>query len=80
MQAFFVVPAARRGGLGRRFALDVIGRHPGSWEIPFQGGNDRAAEFWRTVATDAWGDAWAEAEEPVPGKPDVAPDHWIRSS
>ncbi|KQW52521.1 hypothetical protein ASC77_24400 [Nocardioides sp. Root1257] len=80
MQAFFVVPAARRGGLGRRFARDVMSRHPGGWEVPFQGGNDRAAAFWRVVATEAWGDAWVETEEPVPGKPEVAPDHWIRAT
>jgi predicted acetyltransferase len=80
MQAFFVVPAARRAGLGRRFALDVIGRHPGAWEIGFQHDNVAAGRFWRVVATAAWGDAWAENEEPVPGKPDVPPDHWIRSA
>lgn len=79
MQAFFVVPAARRGGVGRRFALDVVGRHPGAWEIPFQHDNVGAGMFWRAVATDAWGTAWAETEEPVAGKPDVPPDHWIRS-
>lgn len=80
MQAFFVVPAARRGGLGRRFALDVIGRHPGAWAIPFQADNVAAAAFWPAVATDAWGAGWTETAEPVPGKPDVPPDHWIRSS
>jgi predicted acetyltransferase len=79
MQAFFVVPAARRGGLGRRFALDVIARHPGRWGIPVQDGNRGAAAFWRAVATEAWGDAWTETEEPVPGKPAIAPDHWIRT-
>jgi len=78
MQAFFVVPAARRSGLGRRFALDVIARHPGPWEIAFQHDNVGAGHFWRVVATEAWGDAWAETEEPVPGK-DVPPDHWIRT-
>jgi predicted acetyltransferase len=80
MQAFFVVPAARRGGLGRRFALDLIARHPGSWEIPFQHANHTAGAFWRTVATEAWGDGWTESEEPVPDKPDVPPDHWIRTT
>lgn len=79
MQAFFVVPAARRTGLGRRFALDVLGRHPGRWAIPFQHDNTAAAVFWRAVAAAAWGEAWTETEEPVPGRPDVPPDHWIRS-
>lgn len=80
LDALFVVPAARRGGLGRRLALDVIGRHPGAWEVGFQHDNPAAAEFWRAVARDAWGDAWVETEEPVPGKPDVPPDHWIRTT
>ena len=57
----------------------MIGRHPGSWEIPFQSDNDSAAVFWRAVATEAWGDAWTDAEEPVPGKSDLPPDHWIRT-
>jgi predicted acetyltransferase len=77
--SFFVVPVARRGGLGRRFALEVIGQHPGAWEIGFQHDNVPAARFWRAVAEDAWGDGWLETEEPVPDKPDVPPDHWIRT-
>jgi predicted acetyltransferase len=80
MQAFFVVPAARRDGIGRAFAHDVIGRHPGPWAIPFQHDNTAAVSFWRRVATEAWGGAWVETTEPVPGKPDVPPDHWIRTS
>jgi predicted acetyltransferase len=80
MRAFFVAPAVRRGGLGRRFALDVIGRHDEPWEIAFQRDNAPAAAFWRAVATQAWGTAWTETEEAVPGKPDVPPDHWIRSA
>jgi predicted acetyltransferase len=79
MQAFFVVPAARRGGVGRAFALDVIGRHAGPWAVPFQHHNTAAVSFWREVASAAWGTAWAETTEAVPGKPDVPPDHWIRS-
>ena len=78
--SFFVVPVARRGGLGRSFALDVIGRHLGAWEVAFQHGNVAAGQFWRAVATDAWGDGWTESEEPVPDKPDVPPDHWIRTT
>jgi predicted acetyltransferase len=79
MQSFFVVPAARRGGVGRTFALDVIGRHPGPWAIPFQHDNAAAGPFWRVVSTVAWASAWSETTEPVPGKPDVPPDHWIRT-
>ena len=80
MQAFFVVPAARRSGLGRRFARDVVGRHRGPWEIPFQHDNAAATDFWRAVASAVWGDVWTETTEPVPGKPDVPPDHWIRTT
>jgi predicted acetyltransferase len=80
MDAFFVVPAARRAGLGRRLALDVVERHPGRWEVGFQHDNEVAGEFWRRVAAAAWGNAWTEVAEPVPDTPDVPPDHWIRST
>jgi predicted acetyltransferase len=80
LDALFVVPAARRCGLGRRLALDVIGRHPGAWEVGFQHDSAAAGEFWRAVARDAWDDAWSETEEPVPGKPAVSPDHWLRTT
>lgn len=79
MQAFFVVPAARRSGVGLQIAQDVLARHPVGWEIPFQHDNVAAGAFWRRVATAAWGDAWSEAEEAVPNKPEVPPDHWIRT-
>lgn len=79
MHAFFVVPAARRHHVGHRCALDVIRRHPGAWEIAFQEDNVAAGHFWRSVATAAWGSAWAETAETVPGKPGVPPDHWIRT-
>jgi predicted acetyltransferase len=79
MRAFFVVPPARREGLGRRLALDVIRRHDEPWEIAFQHDNLAAGGFWRAVARDAWGSAWTEAQEPVPGRPQLPPDHWIRT-
>lgn len=80
LASFFVVPAARRTGLGRAFARDVLDRHPGAWAVAFQHDNEPAAAFWRAVATDAWGDHWTETEEPVPDRPDAPPDHWIRSA
>jgi predicted acetyltransferase len=80
LAAFFVVPAARRGGLGMRFALDVIGRHPGAWEVAFQRGNVGAGHFWRRVVQAAFRDAWTEETIAVPGKPDALPDHWIRTT
>ncbi|WP_051551306.1 GNAT family N-acetyltransferase [Nocardioides sp. URHA0020] len=80
MAEFFVVPAARRGGTGRRLAAHVLAQHPGRWCVAFQDGNPVAGRFWRTVFTEAYGDGWVETEEPVPGRPDVAPDHWIRTT
>lgn len=80
LAALFVVPAARADGVGRRLALDVIGRHPGAWEVGFQHDNRAAGHFWRAVARDAWGDAWVETQEPVPGRPEVPPDHWVRTT
>ena len=80
IDAFFVVPAARRGGLGLRVALDVVGRHPGPWEVGFQHDNEAAGAFWRCVARAAWGEDWTETTEPVPGRHDVPPDHWVRST
>ena len=79
LAAFYVLPYYRRGGLGRRLVRDVVGRHPGGWEIAFQHENEPAIRFWRSVATDLWGDAWVETEEPVPDV-DVPPDHWIRTT
>lgn len=79
MQAFWVAPAARRGGLGRRLAAEVIAAHPGPWAIPFQHDNRDATAFWRAVADEAFGvDGWSESRTPVPvdGAPD---DHWITS-
>jgi hypothetical protein len=32
------------------------------------------------LAPTARGDGWVDAQEPVPGKPDIAPDHWIRTT
>jgi len=80
IDGFWVVPAARRHGLGRGLALDVIGRHRGAWAIPFQHDNHAAGRLWRSVATAAFGADWTETAEPVPGKPHVPPDHWIRTT
>ena len=77
---FYVVPFLRRSGLGRRLALDVIERHPAPWTIAFQRDNLAAGRFWRAVATEAFGEGWTEDVRPVPGKPDVPPDHWITTT
>lgn len=81
VRAFWVAPAARRGMIGSRLAADVIERHPGPWTIAFQHENQPAGAFWRTVAGRAFGpDGWSEERVPVPGRPEVPPDHWIHSS
>jgi predicted acetyltransferase len=82
VDAFWTAPAARRGGLGLALASYVVTQHPGAWTIAFQDDNGAAADFWRRVATDLFGpegEAWTEELRPVPGKPDVPPDHWIES-
>ena len=78
--AFFVVPTARRTGLGTRFALDVVARHPGPWKIGFQHDNVAAGHFWRRVAEQSFGVDWTEELSPVPDHPDVPPDHWIETA
>ena len=83
MVAFWTAPVTRRSGLGGRLALDVLGRHPGPWTIAFQQDNQDAARFWRRIASEAFGpvgQAWTEAVRPVPGKPEVPPDHWIETT
>jgi predicted acetyltransferase len=82
VDAFWTAPAARRGGLGRRLASYVVARHPGPWAIAFQHDNAPAGAFWRRAATELFGpegEAWTEEQRPVPGKPEVPPDHWIET-
>ena len=74
---FFVVRAVRRHGIGRKVATELLGRHPGRWEIPFQGGNRGAPEFWRQVASDVVGSDWREERRPVPNKPHIPHDQFI---
>ncbi|MFM9444489.1 GNAT family N-acetyltransferase [Streptomyces acidiscabies] len=76
MNAFFMVRGARRQGLGLTAALDVVSRHPGPWEVPFQDTNTKAVRFWRRVATAA-ADSWTEEHREIPGHPDLPPDTWI---
>ncbi|GLY30564.1 GNAT family N-acetyltransferase [Kineosporia sp. NBRC 101731] len=77
--AFWIAPAARRGGLGRQFARDVIAHHPGEWAIAFQAENAPAAPFWAAVADAAAGPGrWEQSAVPVPGRPELPPDQWLR--
>ena len=77
MAGFFVVRGVRRLGVGRQAALQMLGRHPGVWEIPFQEENGGAARFWRELATEAVGTTWTEERRPVPMKPHIPHDVWI---
>lgn len=77
---FFVVPSARRTGIGRRFAAHVLAQHPAPWTVAFQDANEDAGRFWRRVFAETFGDGWTETEEAVPGKPHAPPDHWIRTT
>jgi predicted acetyltransferase len=77
LNSFFVVRAVRRTGVGLRAIREVVARHPGDWEIPFQDENTGAVRFWRRVATELVGEAWTEEARPVPERPDLVPDVWI---
>lgn len=79
LRQFFVVPAARRTGVGARLAAHVLAQHPPPWTVAFQDANAPATAFWRRVFAEAFGESWVESEEPVPGRPDVPPDHWLRT-
>jgi predicted acetyltransferase len=74
---FFVVRAARRKHVGHAAALQLLGLHPGRWEIAFQEENPGAARFCRRVGADAAGAACREERRPVPDKPWVPPDTWL---
>jgi predicted acetyltransferase len=77
---FWVAPAVRGEGVGRRLAVDVLARHEGPWSIGFQHDNAGAGSFWRAVADTVFGPGrWSEVQRPVPGKPLVPPDHFIES-
>jgi predicted acetyltransferase len=77
MAGFFVVRGVRRQSVGRVAALELLRRHPGAWEIPFQEENAGAARFWREVADAAAGGEWTEERRPVPNKPHIPDDVWI---
>ena len=73
MSEFFVVRGLRGRGEARFAAEQVLARHPGVWEIPFQEANARAARFWRSFGgADA-----REERRPVPGKPEIPHDVWL---
>lgn len=80
MAGFWVAPVVRRDGIGRQLAVDVLARHDGPWSIGFQHDNPVAGTFWRQVADAVFGPGrWTETQRPVPGLPDVPPDHFIET-
>jgi predicted acetyltransferase len=77
---FWVAPAVRREGIGRRLALEVLSRHDGPWSIGFQHDNASAGKFWREIADTIFGpERWSEEQRPVPGRLQAPPDHFIES-
>jgi predicted acetyltransferase len=77
---FWVAPVVRGDGVGRQLAMKVLSRRPGPWSIGFQHDNVAAAAFWRGVAEAFFGPGrWSEHLRPVPGLPEVPPDHFIES-
>jgi predicted acetyltransferase len=70
---FFVVRALRGRGVGYDAAVELLSRHPGTWEIAFQEENPAAARFWRRIIADT-ADTWHEERHPVPGTPELPPD------
>ncbi len=76
MGEFFVTRSARGRGTARAFAAEVLRRHPGRWEIPFQEENPRAAAFWRRLADDLLDDV-GERTIAVPTKRHLPPDVWL---
>ncbi|MFI9803550.1 GNAT family N-acetyltransferase [Streptomyces sp. NPDC052301] len=77
LNSFFVVRGARRRGIGLHAVREVLGRHPGPWEIAFQEDNRAAVRFWQRVADDVAQDAWTRELRPVPERPELPPDAWI---
>ena len=81
MGAFWVVPAARRSGLGRQLARDVIAPSPAARGTSRSSTTTPApVTSGALVADEAFGDGWTEEQRAVPGKPDVPPDTWISGS
>ncbi|WP_158693532.1 GNAT family N-acetyltransferase [Neorhizobium alkalisoli] len=52
---FYIVPNARRDGIGRGAATAVLHTHPGLWELSVMASNAPAQEFWPRVIEAAEG-------------------------
>ena len=72
MVALWVAPVARRHGVGRELALDVLGRHRGPWAIPFQDGSEAAALFAERRGPSLRPRRMDTGAPPCPGQADCA--------
>lgn len=77
ISSFFIAQGARRRGLGRAAVESLTGAYPGRWTVAFQDSNTAASLFWRAVATNA-DKHWELEHLPVPGRPDLPADAWVR--
>ena len=66
--------------MARAFAEQVVRAHPGPWWIAFQEENERAARFWRRLGAEVLTGSSRGAPRPVPDKPYIPPDVWLRGS
>ena len=49
---FYVIPPARRSGLGRSFALAVFNLYPGPWQVRQIEGAESARAFWFEIINE----------------------------
>lgn len=49
---FYIKSEFRGSGIGGRVVAEILPRFAGNWEIPFQEGNVKAANFWRRTITE----------------------------
>ncbi|WP_437570303.1 GNAT family N-acetyltransferase [Sorangium sp. So ce542] len=61
---FFVLRRYRRSGVGRRAAVLLWQRLPGTWTVRVSEGNAGALAFWRGVVAELTGGALTEATRP----------------
>lgn len=61
---FFVIRRHRRSGVGRRAAMLLWNRLPGSWTVRASEGVPGAVTFWRSVVTEFTSGAATESKRP----------------
>ena len=73
---FFIKPEFRRLGMGKLAVPQILQMFTGTWEIPFQNENARAASFWRETVKDL-GYEVSETSKAVIGNPELPHDVWL---